>query len=361
MNLEFKDLKLSMYDDAKAKEQTLTEYLNEVNGIDANSDIDGFELMLKDANIEVCGNGVAPNTNMDVFFASEQGRVLLPELTRRLFDKAMEKNKYYENFVANRVIANAPAVMASYVDFGDLSMKRVEELAEIPTIKFSRGDSAISLKKYGRAVEMSYEQLRYTNFDIFRTLIEAIVRATDNEKADEIVDILINGDNGFKNAGNKAEVVNAKSLDSKVTAGNVSEIALLKFLTSEKNIGIYDRILVGEKSLEALTNALYPMDAKGTSRILDKAFNSINLTMGLDKGNLTIQFCEGLDELIGDKDDKGIVAFKKDSAINEYVEKGSLINEMDRFIRNQSRVATVTENVGFAKFTKNASKILLFK
>lgn len=358
MNLGFKDLKLSVYDDAKAKEQTLTEYLNEVNNIEANSEMDGFELMLKDANIEVCGNGVAPNTNMDVFFASEAGKALLPELTRRMFDKAMEKNKYYENFVANRVIANAPAVMASYVDFGDISMKRVEEATDIPVIKFSRGDSAISLKKYGRAVELSYEQLRYTNFDIFRTLIEAIVRATDNEKADEIVEILVKGDNGFKNAGNKAQTVNAKDLDSKVTAGNVSEIALIKFLTSEKNIGVYDRVLVGEKSLEALTNALYPIDAKGTSRILDKAFNSINLSMGLDKGSLTVQFHEGLEDLIGDK---GILAFKKDSAINEYVEKGSLISEMDRFIRNQTRVATISENVGFAKFTKDASKILLFK
>jgi len=358
MNLGFKDLKLSMYDDAKAKGQTLTEYLNEVNNIDANSDIDGFELMLKDANIEVCGKGVAPNTNMDVFFATEQGKVLLPELTRRMFDKAMEENKYYENFVANRVLANAPVVMASYVDFGDLSMKRVEELTEIPVIKFTRGDSGITLKKYGRAVEMSYEQLRYTNFDIFRTLIEAIVRATDNEKADEIVEILVKGDNGFKNAGNKAETIKAKTLDSKVTDGNVSEIALLKFLKSERNVGVYDRVLVGEESLEALTNALYPIDAKGTSRILDKAFDSINLTMGLDKGSLTIQFHEGLEDLIGGK---GILAFKKDSAINEYVEKGSLISEMDRFIRNQSRVATVSENVGFAKFTKNASKILLFK
>lgn len=358
MNLEFKDLKLDIYDKANAKNQTLTEYLNEVNNIESDSKIDGFELMLKDAGIEVNGENTAPNTDMGVFFASEPAKALLPELTRRMFNAAMEENRYYEKFIANRVVANSPAVMASYVDFGDISMKRVEELAEIPTIKFHRGDNAINLKKYGRAVELSYEQLRYTNFDIFRTLIEGIVRATDNEKIAEIVEILVKGDGAFKGAGNKAETVNAKDLDAKVTAGNVSEIALLKFLTSETNIGVYDTVLVGEKTLDALMTALYPIEGKGQSRILGSAFNGINVSMGLDKGSLNVQFHEGLEDLIGGT---GILAFKKASAINEYVEKGSLVSEMDRFIRNQSRVATITENVGFAKFTKNASKILLFK
>ena len=50
--------------------------------------------------------------------------------------------------------------------------------------------------------------------------------------------------------------------------------------------------------------------------------------------------------------------FNKDYALNKYVETGSQIQEYDANIRNQTKLKTISETAGFAKFDANAVRYL---
>jgi predicted P-loop ATPase/GTPase len=53
-----------------------------------------------------------------------------------------------------------------------------------------------------------------------------------------------------------------------------------------------------------------------------------------------------------------LYGLNRESAIEEIVEVGSTINEVDKFIKNQTELMTVSENSGFRKILKKSSAIM---
>ena len=56
-----------------------------------------------------------------------------------------------------------------------------------------------------------------------------------------------------------------------------------------------------------------------------------------------------------------IIGLHKDYALTKYLAEGSQIRELDRNIRNQTQLGTISEIAGFAKFAKAASRALKMK
>lgn len=360
MNITLKDLNRETYEKAESQGLNLTEYLNKVNEEDLKgSNLDGFETLMKEAGIPIASDdkNKLPDNQIGAFMVTRQTKMLLPELTRRIYQKKIENTNYYNQLIASRSVVPSSAFNVVYYQFDDAEMKRVAEASELPGVKVTKGAKSFQTYKYGRKIVSSYEALRESTFNAFAQFIEAVVNQTDAAKSKEVLEVLVNGDENSP----KADRINAKTLDTKTTAGVLTRTALMKFLASEtKTIGAYDTIIVGDKAFDALCDALYTTNKDSVASLIQSQYSSVVLDMGSKNGALTVIYNEDLDDIIGGTD-AAIVGFKKSMAVNEYVLAGSTVREFDKFITNQTEVATISEDFAFAKAYPEASKVLLLK
>jgi predicted P-loop ATPase/GTPase len=71
--------------------------------------------------------------------------------------------------------------------------------------------------------------------------------------------------------------------------------------------------------------------------------------------NITLLYSPHVEKIDGNV---AIYGLNRESAIEEIVEVGSTINEVDKFIKNQTEIMTISENSGFRKILKKSSAIL---
>jgi hypothetical protein len=246
---------------------------------------------------------------------------------------------------------------AGYLDLDDAKntkapqMRRVTEAAELPIAKLKLGESAINIYKYGRAIEASYEALRRMSIEVFNIHLQEIgVQAADNKVA-EILSIIKDGDGN----NNAATSYKASDLDSSFSAA-LTRTAWIKFL-----LKFYPRacntVVSNEDGLLQILEVLYP--ASATAGLMDELLaKGLNVSVSLPQGfvsNVTLLYSPYAEKIDGKV---ALYGLNRESAIEEIVEVGSTINEVDKFIKNQTEIMTVSENSGFRKILKNSSAIM---
>ena len=90
-------------------------------------------------------------------------------------------------------------------------MSRVEEGAEIPVATFYTGENASVVRKYGRRLRYTYEQMRRMNIDLVQWGINYVAAVAARDKEDDAIDIIVNGDG---NSGTAATSSNGSTYDS---------------------------------------------------------------------------------------------------------------------------------------------------
>jgi hypothetical protein len=95
--------------------------------------------------------------------------------------------------------------------FADARLARVEEYAEVPAMRVQTSEVPTRVKKYGRRIDMSYEQMRRMSMDMISFYIEYIAAVASREKEDQAIDVLVNGDG---NASTSATNTNGSTLDA---------------------------------------------------------------------------------------------------------------------------------------------------
>jgi hypothetical protein len=246
---------------------------------------------------------------------------------------------------------------AGYLDLDDAKnkkatqMRRVTEAAELPIAKLKLGESAINIYKYGRAIEASYEALRRMSIEVFNIHLQEIgVQAADNKVA-EILSIIKDGDGN----NNAATSYKAKDLDSSFSTA-LTRTAWIKFL-----LKFYPRacntVVSNEDGLLQILEVLYP--ASASAGLMDELLNKgLNVSVSLPQGfvsNITLLYSPHVEKIDGNV---AIYGLNRESAIEEIVEVGSTINEVDKFIKNQTEIMTISENSGFRKILKKSSAIM---
>ncbi len=348
-----------LYRQAHSEAMTLSMFLEGLDPSPEGSKLDAFERLMQEAGI-VTSNIPEKNifsSKVEAFYRTDENKLLFPEYIARTLVQAMVQYPVFQYLVAARTMIDSNVYKAGYLDLDDAKnkkatqMRRVTEAAELPIAKLKLGESAINIYKYGRAIEASYEALRRMSIEVFNIHLQEIgVQAADNKVA-EILSIIKDGDGN----NNAATSYKASDLDSSFTSA-LTRTAWIKFL-----LKFYPRacntVVSNEDGLLQVLEVLYP--ASTTAGLMDELLaKGLNVSVSLPQGfvsNVTLLYSPYA-EKIGGK--VALYGLNRESAIEEIVEVGSTINEVDKFIKNQTEIMTVSENSGFRKILKNSSAIM---
>lgn len=356
--ITLKDLDYSLYQKAHSKEMTLSSYLEELDPTPEGGKLDAFERLMKEAGIITQS---IPEKNVfaskvDTFYRTDENKVLFPEYVARTLIQSMQEFPLYRYLVANRTPIDSNVYKGSYLDLNDaknkkaLEMRRVTEASDLPVAKLKLGETAITLYKYGRAIEASYEAIRRMSLDLFRRHIGWIAQSAADNKVDEILNVIINGD-GNNNAADKIKM---KDLDS--TATTLTRTAWIKFLLSFYPNGA-NTVVANVDGLLQILEVLYPKweVAGKMDELIKQGLNvQVNLPQGLIV-NTTLLYSPKVEKINGKE---AIIALDRNNCIEELFEVGSTIQEADKFIKNQTHLLTISENSGFMKMFKDSAKVL---
>lgn len=153
-----------------------------------------------------------------------------------------------ETVVARSVGITGGAMQAFFVSDTAASrrMTRVAQGASIPLTKITGSNHTISLKKYGRGIELTYEVLRWTPIDLIGLLVQRIAIQTVADQISAAMDIAVNGDG---NAATAATNYNLTTLDSTTTANNLTVAAWLSFKLKFLNPYVLTTVLGNEAAI----------------------------------------------------------------------------------------------------------------
>lgn len=376
--------------DAKVEEApTLSRALEELSPSEPNDPLDAYERLLAEAGIRTQSDPVAGYwaSNAGAFHENEATRALLTEFYARNWRKVSFGVQERATFLSDDGVAGswerpyayaqtarqdkqvAPAIPLSELvamttpidvdtykayyltyDAAQLRQFRVGESATLPLAKITGSDRTITLKKYGRALEASYEVLRRIRVDKLARFIQLQAVQSEIDKVAAAINILVNGDG---NANTAAGTVNLTTLDSGTTASNPTLKAWIAF-GMEFEQPYYLTTTLMQKAI-ALQIAMLDTGSSNTPLIVATALG------GLGTGLAPInQFADNVRYgWTSDAPANKILGIDNRFALERVTEIGAEISEMERFVLKQTQVVTMSEVEGYAVQDPNAAKLLV--
>jgi hypothetical protein len=388
----FRGLNANVYRAAFERGQSLSAFLDEEHPQTEYKDgLDGFSRMLKMAGIKVRAfpsSGLYAD-KVESFFKNEQTRTLFPEFCNRKWreviygpmpdaralysdsddalntvprpiaaaaqgrwDKRIQAAIPSAALIAMTTPIDGDAYKAYYLTDNPAQQRkvRVGSTAEIPTAKLTGGEREVRLWKFGRALEMSYEQVRRMRIDKLAMHVQKMSVQAEIDRVATIIDVLVNGDG---NSGTAPTSYNLTTLDSGTTSGVTTLKAWLAFKMKFAN---------PYQLLVALTQddvALKLMLLNSGSGNVPLSQLPANVTIGSFKAiNPGLADGSGLG-WTADAPANKVVGVDTRFAVERVVEIGSNIQEMDKFIKNQTELLVMSEVEGYSIMDGNATKILV--
>lgn len=252
--------------------------------------------------------------------------------------------------VAMTTPIETPDYRAHYLTYSAAQVRqvRVEPGTDIPLAKLVSGDRTIAAHKYGRALEATYEQLRFQRLDEIAMSIQMMSVQSEVDKVAAALNIIINGDG---NAGTAATNYNLTTLDTSATAGTLTLKGWLSFKMKFVNPYMLTTALMTEAT--ALSVALLNV---GSANVPLAGFNAGGMVQNLTPINQTSDSVRY--GWTSDAPASTVVGFDRRLNIKQLTVIGADISEVERFIRNQTEVFTMTEMNGFVVIDGNAAKTL---
>lgn len=379
--------------DAGMKETpTISRVLEEVSPTEKGDKLDAYERLLQQAGIRTKSDPVAGYfaSKADAFTESKATRALFVEFVARnwrkvsaghtgLQERAVLLNDdgvagswerpYAYAATARQDKQVAPAIPLSeliaittpvdadtykawYLTYDEAQLRkfRVGESATIPLAKIVGSDRTISLKKYGRAIEASYESLRRVRVDKLARFIQLMAVQSEVDKVAAVIDVLVNGDG---NSGTTPANHNLTSLDSGTSAGTLTIKAWIAFKMKFPNPYMATTALMQDGI--ALQLAL--LDTGSANIPL------VNVPGGAGALGTGLRPINRFSDNVGygwtaDAPANKIVGLDNRMALERVTEIGGEISEMERFVLEQTQVMTMTEVEGYAIMDANATKVL---
>lgn len=250
--------------------------------------------------------------------------------------------------IVGRTFSSATnAYRGFYIEYDEEQLRkfRVGESAEIPMAKIKGSEREIRLHKYGRGVEISYEDMA-TRVDRLAWIIRFMAVQSEMDKADAAISTIINGDG---NPGTGATVLTLSTLDPEADPGELTLKAWRKFrLAFKRPYRFTTALMAADTALDLeLLNV-------GSANILAGPLGVLGLNptpINAPTGGIRYGWTDGVASDV-------ILGFDRRNALHHIVMSGSQISETDRFITNQTHVLTMTEIEGFMVGDPAASKVL---
>lgn len=227
-------------------------------------------------------------------------------------------------------------------------MARVAEGTDIPLADIKTSPRVNDVHKYGRGIRTTYEALRRLRVDRIAWYFQMLAIQAETDKVSAAMDVLINGDG---NPDTAAEVIDLTTLDPAATPGELTLEAWLAFKMSFN-------------APYMLTHALMQEDVALQLALLNSGSPNLPLSAvsvgGLGTMLVPINtFADGVRYgWTAEAPEDAILGYDGRLALERAVETGSLIQEQERFILNQTTVVTITENEGFGIMQRGVVKLL---
>lgn len=233
-------------------------------------------------------------------------------------------------------------------DATQLRKFRLGEATEIPISTIAAREHTITLKKYGRGLRASYEELRRLRIDKLAWFIRQAAVQSEADKVAAALTVLVSGDG---NTDTAAAVHDLTTLDTTATAGTLTLKGWLAFKMKFVNPYFITTALMQE----AVALQLATLNA-GSANVPLAGLSLGGMVQSLQPINTT---SDGVRYgWTSDAAALTIVGFDRRFALEQLVEIGGNIDEMERFITNQTQVMTMTEVQGFATMDPSAALVL---
>lgn len=378
---------VAMHREAIEEGLTFGRYLDIVDPSPPDSGLDSFERQLQAAGIVTRSDPRAGYwaSEASAFFDTPEGRALYPEWFARQWRSVMfatpqqraillssdvvlgsierpysDNGPFWNNQFEPAIPLSELVGVTSSISGEDyrslymtydaeaLRLFRIGESAEIPMAELTSSARAIRLKKYGRGLRMTYEQLRRQRVDRLAWWIRWQAMQSEIDKVTAALDVLISGDG---NSGTAATEINMSTLDPDATPGELTLKAWLSFrMQFTQPYTMSTALMQVDEALQLI------LLNSGSANVPLAGLNLAGVGNSLTPINTT---ADGIRYgWTAEAPNNKIIAFDRRFALEHVTEIGSDIRETERFITNQTEVITMTENSAFAILDPAATKIL---
>ncbi len=277
--------------------------------------LDAFERQLKRFNIRVSG---ADCDCVEKFFSSTETAVLFPEFVTRCIRKGFDET-VISSVCAARTISNSGQYLGC--DFDDTAAyTTTSQSTQLPAATVKESTTAVTLAKYGRVINASYEAVRQQRLDVFGIMLRSIGVRLALNVAQKAVDVLVES----------AEQITATTL----SYGDLAS-------------------LYGEFDCFDMTTVL----ASPANASLIAAMNQLSDCKVDANGKMILPFGSELIKTSA-APAKKIIGLDKNFAL-EFITSTDLVMETDKLIDRQLDQITVSITCGFRKITPDAVKVLV--
>ncbi|MEW6233975.1 MAG: phage major capsid protein [Candidatus Omnitrophota bacterium] len=323
-----------LYAEACQRGLDLSGYLEALDPSPSHAELDAYERQLALAGIRVNG----PDADIvDRFFASQESAVLFPEFVSRSVRAGIEDFSKLKNILAARIKIDDNTYKSIYMDDSVMSEEEkrlalVTEGASLPKIEIVTAEHTVTLSKYGRYLEATYEAIRRKRTSIVAIFLRSIGVQIQRDKFADAVNVLINGD-GNGNAASTSHVDVSGTIDYE----DLVEFAL-SFAPYQFNVMICNKAAASK--ILNITELKDPAIAEG--------FQTRGENLRIFGAELIV------DESVPDNQ---VIGLDRRYALQEVYETG-VLTESERLIRRQIEGAAISEVAGFAKVIASASQVL---
>lgn len=215
----------------------------------------------------------------------------------------------------------------------------ISEMARIPVRSIRTTQTQVGIWKFGLGYRTSYEFERRASLDLLTPYAARAQRELEIQKVAVATDLLVNGDSVHTAAGVAAQT----SYVASATAGKINYTALLMWLVERAQAGVPVDTVVGnwDAYIQWLLLFTIPTTANVTTdaELLAKGgFQIGGVPVLRGSVNFALSSTAPAGKLIG---------YSKADTLEELNEAGSLINESERSVSNQTITYYKTENKGY--------------
>jgi len=290
--------------------------------------------------------GSNPILTLKDFFVDTGVTALFPAYVETRIQQGRLQTSLVSELVFADETASSPRATALYFSdtAADRTLLKTNEGAELPATEFSVADSTITLYKYGRQLQFSYESLDSQNIDAVGNMLTRIGQQIGINETDMLLNIAIAGD------GTTAGAAETDSTDTDVaSAGTIAFSDLLNWFYATGNPAYQlDKAVAGATDLKLIADLA--------------EFADVEYITG--QGSLPIPTPVGIRYFWWDGGvsgssyvDRLVIGFDSSAAMMRYT-YGGFIEEADRLITRQVHRHTFSYYVGFRKFDATAVQVL---
>ena len=327
-------LSADMYQICRQRGVSLTNLLEEMDPSDPDAALDAFERQLALAGIRISGDHA---DTIDRFFATKESSVLFPEFVSRSVRAGMDDFRKLDQIVATRTRIDSDTYKTIYMDDSVLSesdkqLAKVSEGAALPKIEIKTAEHSLTIYKFGRYLEATYEAIRRRRASVVALFLRAIGVQIQRDKFTTAVDVVINGD-----GNSNAATVQNTAVDDTLAYTDLVQFSLA-FDPYRLNVMLVNKTTA--KTILTLDEFKDP--AAGFAYQSD--------------GDMVSPF--GAQLVVDDSVPASIiVGVDKRFALEEVYETG-VLTESDRLIRQQIEGTAISEVSGFGKIINSATRVL---